>query len=76
MHRPDHWIFAGTGLERGGTFGGKETIVCYECDGCEFEMVEGLLRQECGSSSATAAQRQRVVGAVRAAMRLSARTVQ
>ncbi len=42
MHRPDHWIFAGTGLERGGTFGGKETIVCYECDGCEFEMVEGL----------------------------------
>lgn len=47
-----------------------------EAAGAFVEMVEGLLRQECGSSSATAAQRQRVVGTVRAAMRLSARTVQ
>jgi hypothetical protein len=42
VHRPEHWIFAGTGLERGGAFGGKHTIVGYECDGCEFETVDGL----------------------------------
>ncbi len=42
VHRPDHWIFAGTKLERGGEFGGEHTIVGYECDGCEFELVDGL----------------------------------
>jgi hypothetical protein len=41
-HRPDHWVFAGTGLESGGSFGGKQTIVGYECDGCEFVLKEGL----------------------------------
>ena len=40
--RPEHWLFAGTGLERGSEFGGKDTIVGYECDGCEFEMKDGL----------------------------------
>jgi hypothetical protein len=41
-HRPDHWIFAGTGLERGAEFGGKHTVVGYECDGCEFVIKDGL----------------------------------
>ncbi len=36
VHRPDHWIFAGTNLKRGDVFGGKDTIVGYECDGCEM----------------------------------------
>ncbi|MDA1274812.1 MAG: hypothetical protein O2960_12300 [Verrucomicrobia bacterium] len=42
VHRPEHWAFAGTGLERGETFGGKDTIVGYECDGCELEWKDGL----------------------------------
>ncbi|HWB03196.1 MAG TPA: N,N-dimethylformamidase beta subunit family domain-containing protein [Verrucomicrobiales bacterium] len=42
VHRPDHWIFAGTGLKKGDAFGGKDTIVGYECDGCELEMRDGL----------------------------------
>jgi hypothetical protein len=42
VHRPEHWLLAGTGLGRGGEFGGKDTIVGYECDGCEFEVVDGL----------------------------------
>lgn len=37
VHRPDHWVFAGTGLKRGDEFGGADTIVGYECDGCELE---------------------------------------
>jgi hypothetical protein len=41
-HRPDHWIFEGTDLESGSEFGGKHTVVGYECDGCEFEMEDGL----------------------------------
>ncbi|MBU6277244.1 MAG: hypothetical protein KGQ61_11460 [Planctomycetes bacterium] len=42
VHRPDHWLLAGTGLERGDAFGGKDTIVGYECDGCEIEWRDGL----------------------------------
>jgi N,N-dimethylformamidase beta subunit-like, C-terminal len=42
VYRPDHWIFAGSGLKQGDTFGGKDTIVGYECDGCEFTMKDGL----------------------------------
>lgn len=42
VHRPDHWIFAGTRLERDARFGGKDTIVGYECDGCEMEWRDGL----------------------------------
>jgi hypothetical protein len=40
-HRPDHWAFEGTGLNPGESFGGKHTVVGYECDGCEFEMKDG-----------------------------------
>ncbi|HAV63416.1 MAG TPA: hypothetical protein DCY13_13750 [Verrucomicrobiales bacterium] len=42
VHRPDHWLFDGTGLKRGDAFGGKDTIVGYECDGCELAWKDGL----------------------------------
>jgi hypothetical protein len=42
VERPDHWLLAGTGLKRGEVFGGKDTIVGYECDGCHFERKDGL----------------------------------
>jgi hypothetical protein len=42
VHRPEHWIFAGTGLSRDERFGGKDTVVGYECDGCEMTWVDGL----------------------------------
>jgi hypothetical protein len=38
VHRPEHWAFAGTTLKRDDQFGGKDTIVGYECDGCEFTL--------------------------------------
>jgi len=41
-HRPDHWVFEGTDLSRDEKFGGQNTIVGYECDGCEFTLVDGL----------------------------------
>ena len=34
LHRPDHWIFEGTGLAAGQEFGHADAIVAYECDGC------------------------------------------
>ena len=42
VHRPDHWVFEGTNLRRDDRFGGKDTIVGYECDGCELEWKDGL----------------------------------
>ncbi len=42
VHRPEHWIYQGTGLQQGDEFGGADTIVGYECDGCEFVWQEGL----------------------------------
>jgi hypothetical protein len=42
VHRPEHWAFAGTNLKRDELFGGKDTIVGYECDGCEFTLADGL----------------------------------
>ncbi|MGI9472291.1 MAG: N,N-dimethylformamidase beta subunit family domain-containing protein [Rubripirellula sp.] len=42
VHRPDHWLFSGTELQREQRFGGKHTIVGYECDGCELEWRDGL----------------------------------
>jgi hypothetical protein len=42
IHRPDHWIFQGTGLKRNDLFGAENRIVGYECDGCELEMRGGL----------------------------------
>jgi hypothetical protein len=42
VHRPDHWLYQGTKLKRGDTFGAKHTIVGYECDGCELNWKDGL----------------------------------
>ncbi len=42
IHRPEHWLLAGTNLQKGDRFGGKDTIVGYECDGCEMKWVDGL----------------------------------
>ncbi len=42
VHRPNHWIFEGTQLKAGDAFGAKDTIVGYECDGCELEWKDGL----------------------------------
>ena len=42
VHRPEHWVFAGTTLKRGDVFGGKDTIVGYECDGCQLVWRDGL----------------------------------
>ena len=42
VHRPNHWVFEGTEIKRGEEFGGADTIVGYECDGCEFTMEDGL----------------------------------
>lgn len=41
VHRPEHWLFEGTGLREGDAFGGKDTVVGYECDGCEYTLVNG-----------------------------------
>ena len=41
IHRPKHWLFEGTEVNEGDEFGGKDTIVGYECDGCEFRLVNG-----------------------------------
>jgi hypothetical protein len=42
VHRPDHWLFAGTRLRRGDLLGAGPVVVGYECDGCELAMVDGL----------------------------------
>ncbi|WP_153558021.1 N,N-dimethylformamidase beta subunit family domain-containing protein [Roseimaritima sediminicola] len=42
VHRPDHWLFEGTDLKRNDKFGSKDTIVGYECDGCELEWKDDL----------------------------------
>ncbi len=42
IHRPEHWIFAGTELKKDSEFGSKHTIVGYECDGCELEWKNGF----------------------------------
>ena len=42
IHRPDHWTLAETGLKKGERFGGRDTIVGYECDGCEMRWEGGL----------------------------------
>jgi hypothetical protein len=47
VHRPDHWLFEGTGLKRGVEFGGADTIVGYECDGCQIEWREGAPYPTC-----------------------------
>lgn len=38
VHRPEHWVFAGTDLEYGDLLGGEAVVVGYECDGCEMAL--------------------------------------
>lgn len=42
IHRPDHWLLAGTRLGRGDLLGAADVVVGYECDGCELTLVDGL----------------------------------
>ncbi len=42
VHRPEHWLFDGTGLRRGDLLGAGPVVVGYECDGCDLTMVDGL----------------------------------
>jgi hypothetical protein len=42
VHRPDHWLFDGTGIGYGDLLGANATIVGYECDGCDFTYRDGL----------------------------------
>jgi hypothetical protein len=42
IHRPDHWLFDGTGIGYGDVLGADATIVGYECDGCDFTTRDGL----------------------------------
>jgi hypothetical protein len=42
IHRPEHWVFEGTGLKRGDCLGRLDKIVGYECDGCEYTIQDGL----------------------------------
>jgi hypothetical protein len=49
----DHWVYAGTGLREGDSFGAEagEYIVGYECDGAEFdrdEVARGIPAQPTG----------------------------
>ncbi|MFN8037662.1 MAG: DUF6605 domain-containing protein [Acidimicrobiales bacterium] len=41
VHRPEHWIFEGTGIGYGDLLGAGSTVVGYECDGCDFTYVDG-----------------------------------
>jgi hypothetical protein len=47
VHQPDHWLLAKTGLRRDEKFGAKDTIVGYECDGCELAWKDGLPTATC-----------------------------
>ncbi len=41
VHRPEHWVFDGTGLRDDRSFGTTDGIVGYEVDGCAFEWSGG-----------------------------------
>ena len=41
VRRADHWVFEGTELKEGQTFGGENTIVGYETDGCAYIEKDG-----------------------------------
>jgi hypothetical protein len=42
VYRPDHWMFESTGIDYGDVLGAAATTVGYECDGCEYTVVDGL----------------------------------
>lgn len=41
VQRPEHWLFAGTGLAYGDVLGAAGVVVGYECDGCELALRDG-----------------------------------
>jgi len=41
VRRADHWALEGTGLKEGDVFGGENTIVGYETDGCAYREEDG-----------------------------------
>jgi hypothetical protein len=41
VHRPDHPLFAGTGLRAGDVLGAAGVVVGYEVDGCELALQDG-----------------------------------
>ena len=41
IHRPEHWVFDGIS-NTDADLGAASIVVGYECDGCEFEIVDGL----------------------------------
>ena len=41
IHRPEHWAFAGTGLQAGDLLGAGSFAVGYEVDGCALAWVDG-----------------------------------
>ena len=49
--QPDHWIYEGTGLQKGDVLGGEKIVVGYECDGCDFELIDDkpIPTGECGT---------------------------
>jgi hypothetical protein len=53
-HRPAHWLFEGTNLKKGDTFGAKlpeYKTVGYECDGCELVWKDGLPFPTCADGT-------------------------
>ncbi len=42
IYRPDHWVFAGSGLKWGDELGAEAGVVGYECDGCDYGFKDGL----------------------------------
>ena len=42
VHRPEHWVFAGTDLRYGDVLGAAAVVVGYETDGCALRLVDGL----------------------------------
>jgi hypothetical protein len=44
VHQPDHWVFEGTEVGYGDLIGAGSVTVGYECDGCDFTLVDGRPR--------------------------------
>ena len=42
VHRPDHWVFEGSGLEKGSLLGENDRVIGYECDGCHLKWRDGV----------------------------------
>ena len=42
IHRPGHWVFDSLNLSRGDVLGRAGTVVGYECDGCDYNMRDGV----------------------------------